>query len=196
MKRLFLCLALLVTVFPCAHARRWVPKPVATGTTYSVIEANSSAQTATWAQGDASTDYYAGQFYYVPPSDTTLYAVDVDLTLGFGDISGKSYTLQVWTQDGSQNMQTLLGTSSAVTGNNSWSHTTVRFTIAAGVALTTSGLYCIVITNGAAPSGANYLSIDQSAAGGLNGYSGIFTSAGTYQSLATSDCKMTLYTSP
>jgi hypothetical protein len=76
-----------------------------------------------------------------------------------GTVTGYNYYASVWTDDGFENLGTQQGSNSVtVTGVNSWSDTSVKFTFAVPIALATSTKYIMVLSSGAAASDTNYIS--------------------------------------
>lgn len=81
---------------------------------------------------------------YTNQTAETLCQVDVMLTKYLGNITGKTYYLEVWSVSG-KDLGTRLA-SKSVTGNNSWLQTWVPFAFSSSVSLATSTAYAISIT--------------------------------------------------
>ncbi len=156
----------------------------------TIFDQNTQPKTDFQQVGQTANSIFAGQRAYTPASP--IIGVDWVLSKYGTDVTGITYTCQIWTEV-SGNMGTLVATSTAVTGNNSWNNTTVHFTFASPIAAGTS--YCIVLTPSTAPDSVNYIAFNLTDAGGISGFFGAFGSAGAVtNSFGTADAKITLYT--
>lgn len=159
-------------------------------TTFATNNLAVGAPTGDELVGSSAANYFGGQIAYDPGS--TISPCKMSATLSaVGIISGKSYTMQKWTYS-DPNMATLVATSEPVTGNDSWSLTTVDFTFATGT-MTNGSPYCIVLSCGSS-DGSNYVRWHHSSSGGLTGFSGQFDSGGVRTSYDGGDVKIAIFT--
>lgn len=163
---------------------------------FVVVEENTSAITDNRDISDTANTYYLGVSQYDPGSGTpgatiVVRAVEFALDKEGGDISGKTYTCYIYDDSGGA-LNTLLGTSNGITGDNAWSDTWVKFDFPAGVTLSSGTNYNIVLSAGSVDA-TNYAVINVTASGGLAGVTGNWDSGGTRQSFTSLDSKVRLY---
>jgi hypothetical protein len=115
---------------------------------------NYSSGAADWEE--LSNSYYIGGFI-TPTSNRDVCQINFYLDSANGDISGKTYTVRLWTVDGND-LDTEIGTSTGVTGDNGWSEEFVSFTFASPVSLTSSTEYAFTLDQGGV-DGTNYVSV-------------------------------------
>lgn len=90
-----------------------------------------------------------GQYYphwgavFTPSQQRNICKVAVNLDLGGGDISGKSYFAEVHEFDVDNTLTSVVATSSAVTGNNEWNKTVVEFEFDVPVTIDSAKVICI-----------------------------------------------------
>lgn len=96
--------------------------------------------------GDTTSDSYSG-FYFRDTVSRSICKVSFSLSKEGGLINTYTYTAQVWTTSGN-NLSAVVtnGTSTGITGRNSWAHTLVTFTFPTPPSLTANTLYAIVVT--------------------------------------------------
>lgn len=156
---------------------------------------NSSAHSLYTYSNPASGDaYYVGQWSYDPGSDISICKITLILKSA-GTISGNNYTVDIYTLGGGtpSALDTLLGSSEAVAGNNSWDNTSVDFSFSSAVAASSGTNYAIVLRSSGAASDTNTVGVSHSDAGGLTGYRGSWNSSKTGTGWGTDDVRMTIY---
>jgi hypothetical protein len=100
---------------------------------------------AGYVRAGASTDeYYAGSSTFNPGANKSVCKVNVKLACPNAGCAGQNYYIALFTMNGTS-LNTLLGTSNAVTGSDAWNVTTVAFTFATPVALTNGTSYGLVV---------------------------------------------------
>lgn len=108
--------------------------------------------------GYSSTYSQRGRSSFSPTSGTKhICQIDVVLT-ATGTISDRNYFCRITLKSG-HNLSTVLGTSEAVIGVNSWSGSTVSFVFSTPVAVTSGTDYAIVFRTDGAASTSNYASL-------------------------------------
>ncbi len=180
MKKLItILLTLALLAQPLTAGKRWIVWATASaGPTYTLIASNlANTYVDDWPVGSGDTGlYYSGEYVGIFYGTAyTIGKVEWVMTKSAGDISGKSYRCKIWS-DASGNLGTLLGTSTAVTGSNAWSNTTVAFIFPAAVS-TSSGAYYHVTLDAAGSDGSNYASITFTNVLTVSGGLGSWTSA-------------------
>ena len=156
MKRILIISALLLAVVLTATADRrrlMMARNVAAGC--STVALNVTTDDNASTVGASSAQRYGGGLWAASSSGSVC-KVRFKLT-ATGTISGLSYTVRIYSLSGN-NLDTLLGTSDAVTGVDAWSATNVDFTFASPVSVSSGTSYGVVITSGANDA-ANYISI-------------------------------------
>lgn len=152
-KLLFLLVILLIG----AGARRWIPPAGSSPPPgYTLVYDASAAITNVAKIGDIGNRTYNGQYQYNDSIARSIGKITVRLTAASGDISGKTYTVRIWTMSGS-NLGSNVASSSGVSGNNSWSATDVDFLFSPAYTISTSTNYAVTIDQGADDS-TNYAS--------------------------------------
>jgi len=134
--------------------------------TTTAYVSNTSTATANLVYHTHNYNYYAGTTY-TPAENISVCQIDIYIDYTAGNISGKTYTVTIWSLS-SGNLDTLLGTSGGVTGNNSWSSSWPSFSFASPVSLSSGTAYGIAVAVTGAVDFSNY------ASGGSNGES-VFT---------------------
>jgi len=134
--------------------------------TTTAYVSNTSTATVNLGYHTHNYNYYAGTTY-TPAENISVCQIDIYIDYTAGDISGKTYTVTIWSLS-SGNLDTLLGTSGGVTGNNSWSSSWPSFSFASPVSLSSGTAYGIAVAVTGAVDSSNY------ASGGSNGES-VFT---------------------
>lgn len=84
--------------------------------------------------------------------------ITLKLTKAAGDISGKTFYVNIWSMTGA-NLNAILATSAGVTGSNSWSDTYVDFTFATPYSMAAATGYAITATSGAVDA-TNYANVN------------------------------------
>jgi hypothetical protein len=124
-----------------------------------------------------NNNYYMGQHNYAPGENINVCAVVVKLRVIGVDVSDHTLYAHIFDQDGN-NLDTELGVSGGVTGNNSWSDTEVTFSFSPAVSLSGGTNYAIVLRD--ADSEATHAArFTLSLTGGLAGQAGRFGPDGT-----------------
>lgn len=157
----------------------------------TIFDQNVLAQNGTQPISYDPSYYFMGQNLYDSVINVSVTSISAILT-AHGDISGKTYTCEIWNTDGT-NLTTKIQASAGVSGSNAWSGTVVNFTFSPSVALTGGVQYAIVFTTNAAVSNINYADVVTTAGGGLSGRLYIFNSAGVMQANSGDDLKLTIY---
>src|SRR5574340_127761 len=107
-----------------------------------------------------------------------------------GTITSKSYTAKIWTLSGN-NLNTLLGTSDAVTGS-SWSHVFVDFSFPTCVSVSDATVAVTLDQGGT--DGTNFVDMDYATSNGYTGSYDRWNSAKTSQAAnASQDRELKLY---
>lgn len=197
MKRLILSVLLLAAALGLAADRRAllmsVPKPSSAGACSTVHAQNSSAASGNVSIGAATASYYVGLGTYNPGANISVCKVDWILSLGSGDISGKTFTCVIYAMSGNDFTGAALGTSAGVTGDNGWSGNTVSFTFGSPVAISSGGSYAIALTMSEV-DGSNFARYSFSAAGGIDGFRYGWDSSGVHISgFGTDDPRIAVY---
>lgn len=184
----------LIRSQPFADVTLAQPLEVATAASCSTVHVQNSAASDGDFHfvGESAGNYYSGQGSWDPEANISICKINFVVIGVAGNVSGKTYVMQIWSQDGGGNLSSNLGTSDGVTGNNSWSTTDVEFTFSTPVAVTSGTLYSIVLTaNGT--DGSNFIRITYTGSGQLTGIRALFNSAGTLGSTSSADAKLTIF---
>ena len=112
--------------------------------------------------GSANNRYYIGTTYNYG-TEKTLCRADVMMKKAAGSITGKTFTVEVYTLSGND-LNALQGTSDGVTGSDAWNLTWVEFTFSSPFVLSASTDYGIVVTMNEA-DGSNYADTRDDATG-------------------------------
>ena len=118
--------------------------------------------------GQSADNVFVGQAGFVPDADFSLCKITINLYCHVGSITGFEYEFRIYTMDG-VSLDTLLGTSNTVYGDNAWSNTPVTFDFAIPVAMVTTGDYGLVVHRSDGSATWNHASVSFSAAGNLSG---------------------------
>jgi hypothetical protein len=125
---------------------------------------SSCTPTITGTDGVSQTGavYYKGTATTLTSGDA-ICNVSIKMTKTGGDISGKTYKVFIYSLSGND-LGTLLATSDAVTGSNSWSQTTVSFGFSSPYTVSSTATYAIVVGLSPYPAvdyeGTNYATAD------------------------------------
>ena len=150
MKRLLFGLVISVLVVSSASAQ--MLQGIVAGTKVSActlyIDASSATDSNSTAISHDSTYDQAGHNSWSPASGTvSICKISVKLTKGAGDISGKTYVLKIYSMSGA-NLDSVLATSSGVTGSNSWDASYVDFTFSTPLSHTSGTGYSFALSSG------------------------------------------------
>lgn len=173
MRRLLVALSVLLILPMSASA--WMSPIVCSGGGQSSslsCQAYVSATGTTDQYGVSRTSatYYAGQGQWSPASGTvSVCQVSFTLVLAAGSVTGYTYYAKIWSMDGTS-LDTVLGTSTGVTGSDAWSDTDVEFTFSSPVSCSAGTDYAITLDHGETEDGTNYIKINRNGADTLNGY--------------------------
>ncbi len=112
---------------------------------------NTAAAYEEWTSGTTdfgigvtAGNYYSG-FFWTPSENKCFCRVTFCITKVAGDISGKTFVVEFWTTTGTS-LNEKLGSTTGVTGNNSWSVTTQAFDFSTHQQTTASTTYAVTIT--------------------------------------------------
>lgn len=98
-----------------------------------------------------------------PSADIPVCQIDWKIGAVTGDISGKTYTGEIWSLDGGYNRIAVLASfDNTISGNNSWNGTWITYTKASPYTLSSGSTYAILYDSGSVDT-------DNCAAGGLVG---------------------------
>lgn len=114
--------------------------------------------TGTSTLGAGGSEWFAGGIFNLS-SGGKITKATFSLTLGNGDVTSKSYTCRIYTLSGN-NLDTLVGTSVAISGTNSWNSTPVNFIFSTPVDFSASTSYGIAIAIEQVDDGSNYIILD------------------------------------
>lgn len=199
MPRLLLLISGFFLPISAALALIWIqPSRFATAGGFTLLDDTITSGTDTWAFGDGTGGhYYAGQYLWSNASARTLGKVAFKLTKSAGDISGLTYTARLWSNS-SGALGTELATSSGVTGNNSWSATTVEFEFITPYTTTGGTDYHITIDSGSTGSGSDYASAYFLASTGLPGGLAWWAAdkSNSIEFTASHEAQLKIYTTP
>lgn len=168
--------------------------PVATGYTlfYNGLAGTSGGN---WPIGDSTNDTYAGLANWSDASGRNIGKAVVKMEKTSGSITGKTYYLKIWAQGAGNNLGSLLATSDAVTGSDSWSGTNVTFIFSTPYLTTGSTVYhftCDAGTADVSNYGSAYFTTDA-----LSGSLAWWDNTGASTTLLTGfDFQVDLYTTP
>jgi hypothetical protein len=117
----------------------------AAGTTCTSYEEQNVDSSTSIIGGTTASDWHKGTIY-VAPANIDVCKICVILS-STGDPAGQSYTYsaEIFTLDGSSNLNVSQGETSAVNADNGWNDTQVCFEFATSVSLTSSTAYGITI---------------------------------------------------
>lgn len=150
--------------------------------------------------GNATDSYYTGALYYNDSTVRTIGKIGFRVAKKTGSITSKTFTVRLWNMSGSS-LNTQLAATSGITGDDSWTNTSiVDFIFASPYTISTGVNYAITIDAGGT-DGSNY------ATGYFNGTGsfpspmpadrGFWRSDKTlYASNSGYNTEMKLYTSP
>ena len=151
---------------------------------------NASEIAGVYGHNRSSTEKWIGQGNY---DFGTIDICQIDFVItSSGTVSGITYYVDIYSV-ASDSFVSLIGSSSGVTGNDSWSAATVSFSFPSPVSLSSGTLYSILIRTDSAYSGTNYLSLSYSAVGGVIANFRQYDSAGDQTAWADNDVKITIY---
>jgi hypothetical protein len=154
-----------------------------------------SNTTTTNGQNDingTSSNYYVGQAYFNSGENCNVGKVTAYLN-ATGTVTVYTYICEIWSVSG-DNLNALQGSSTAVTGVNSWADTAVDFIFSSPVAVLTANDYHLVIRSTAgSPDSSNTVSWNYTADGVIAGTFGRWIAAGTINATNTRDMRMVVY---
>jgi hypothetical protein len=159
----------------------------------TAVLTNTASTTTDWDITDSTTYYFVGHHFIDLGSTEDICKATFYITQATGDISGKTYTAYIYTIDGAGNLDSLLGTSSGVTGSNSWSDTAVDFEFSPKVTMSNGTNHAVVVSTGSVDA-SNYAEMEISTSGQIGGLSGRWESDGTRAGSSGNDVKIVLYT--
>lgn len=117
------------------------------GTNITLFDSTTANTSANWAFGSIPSEYYVAQREFITTSNVTIYTIQARLQ-AVGTITNRTIYAEVWSTNGA-NMGTLLSSSSAVPGSDSWTGlTTVTFNFPSPFTITNGVFYDIVIDMG------------------------------------------------
>lgn len=156
----------------------------------SVAYTNAAAITTENNFGVADPDrFYGGQGDWV--GSTNICSITFYLTLRGGDVSTKGYVAKIWVYNHASGLlESLLGTSATVAGNNSWSDTPVTFTFASPVTVANGTYYALTCSPTNAADSGNYIGMAATADGQIEGITVFWKADGTFSGYETTDMKI------
>lgn len=105
--------------------------------------------------GDTTSTYYTGALYYNDSTARTIGKIGFRVAKKTGSITSKTFTVRLWSMSGSS-LNTELATSAGITGDNSWTNTSiVDFIFSTPYTISTGVNYAITIDAGGT-DGSNY----------------------------------------
>lgn len=110
---------------------------------YDAFTAGNNAQ----AFGDTTNTYYLGEANYNDSVARAIGKISVRLTKSVGSITGKTYTVRIWSMTGNA-LNTVLASTTGVTGSDAWSNTAVDFTFASPYTISTGTNYSVTVDAG------------------------------------------------
>lgn len=155
---------ILVLIFCLLNSTSWACQGMGPGPGFTVSSSGSETCSSTATIDILGNNSYTGlnTHYYLggqitPTSNISVCQVDVTLGAYDGDISGKSIYVRLWTLSGTS-LDTNIGTSAAVTGDNAWDEEYVAFTFSSSVSLSSSTTYAFTVDQGGV-DGTNFITL-------------------------------------
>ena len=138
--------------------------------------------------------YHIGQGEFNPGEDISVCKVSVGIQRSGGDVTSRTVYCQIWTMDG-HNLDTNIGESNGVVGDNDWDFSYVDFDFSASVNLNNGTDYAIVVTTKGIDT-VNSLAVAYTTAKtGFDGGYTFWSSAGIRTlDYSSYDTKMKIYT--
>lgn len=164
---------------------------------YTLLYNSITSGTDQWPFTYLATNerFYAGGLYFTDASARTIGKITIKMVKAAGSITGKTYTVRLWTLTGSA-LNSNVASSDGVTGSDSWSATEVDFIFSTPYTTTGSTNYGITIdagTSDASNYAAAYNKTPQNIPGDLAWWS---SSKSLDTSFNTYNLQMKIYTTP
>lgn len=129
--------------------------------------------------GDLTSFWYIGQTYN-EASAHTICSVTFVISYKVGDITDRNYHVVIATLDGSDNFISIVATSDAVVGSNSWSATPVVFTFSSTVESAASTEYGIAVYVDHAVDASNYAELEYASTDTISGARTVWQDDGSF----------------
>lgn len=117
---------------------------------------NPTAEGA-WDFCDQASHNYAGNYNFTVSANCTVTDLKFKLSKTAGSITGLTFLAAIYSQS-TNDMNAAIGTSTGVTGDNTWAKTTVNFNFSSPMSLVTGTNYAVVIYQNGTIGNTNYAS--------------------------------------
>lgn len=143
------------------------------------------------AIGIFNDNYYQGQSGWSDASARTICKIAWKLTYVSGTVTGQTYVTKIWSLNGTS-LDTVLATSSGVSGSASWSATWVVFEFPTPYTTTGSASYAFTIDHGAADA-TKEIQLVFGTSTGAPGTHEVWNNLGAFQEGSSNDSAFRVY---